>query len=69
MNKVEVQAARNEMQCFKDEIEDLTRKAVLLYSVLGKISNRMDEINQKAGGALNFDEMQKIFQSVFKAPS
>ena len=69
MNKVEVQAVRNEMQCFKDEIEDLTRKAVLLYSVLGKISNRMDEINQKCGGALNFEELQKVFQSAFKAPN
>ena len=69
MNKADAQALKNEMQMFKDDLEDVTRKAILLYNILGKINNRMDEINQKAGGALNFDEMQKIFQNVFKAPN
>ena len=66
MTKAELNACSAELQKFESDVAKLTQKAILLYNVLGKISNRIDEINQKCGSQIDWVEVQKLFTSYAK---
>ncbi|MBQ7703933.1 MAG: hypothetical protein IJT73_00670 [Selenomonadaceae bacterium] len=66
LTKAELNDLTAQMQEAEDYINRLNRRAILLYNVLSKISNRLDEIDQKAGGKIDWEEFQAMFNSTLK---